>query len=105
MTHSLGGILVRQYLSRYEISRLGRVVMLGPPNQGSEVVDILGDLQLFRWLNGPAGQQLSTLPDSVPNQLGPATYPVGIITGSRSINPSPPNASIFFSSFFRCARF
>jgi triacylglycerol lipase len=86
VTHSLGGILVRSYLSRHAIPNLGRVVMLGPPNHGSEVVDKLGSWWLFRKLNGPAGSELGTGPDSTPNRLGPATFPVGIIAGDRSIN-------------------
>ena len=86
VTHSMGGILVRQYLSMHTIPQLGRVVMLGPPNQGSEVVDELGDWALFEWLNGAAGQQLGTGVDSVPLQLGPATFDVGIIAGTHSIN-------------------
>ena len=56
VTHSLGGILVRQYLSTKEIAELGRVVMLGPPNQGSAAVDELGGVPGFDWLNGPAGR-------------------------------------------------
>ena len=60
--------------------------MLGPPNQGSEVVDELGDLRLFTAINGPAGRQLGTGPDSVPSALGPVDYPVGVIAGDRSIN-------------------
>lgn len=86
VTHSLGGILVRSYLSRHSITNLGRVVMLGPPNQGSEVVDKLGAWWLFRKLNGPAGNELGTDTNSTPNQLGAATFCVGIIAGSRSIN-------------------
>ena len=62
-------------------NNLGRVVMLSPPNGGSEVVDELKDLWYFSWHNGPAGQQLSTADDSLPNQLGPVDYPVGVITG------------------------
>jgi pimeloyl-ACP methyl ester carboxylesterase len=86
VTHSLGGILVRDYLSRHTIAHLGRVVMLGPPNRGSEIVDRLGSWWLFRALNGPAGGELGTAADSVPNRLGPATCSVGIVAGDRSIN-------------------
>jgi len=86
VTHSLGGILVRSYLARHEIPSLGRVVMLAPPNQGSEVVDKLGNWWLFRKINGPAGNELGTGKNSTPNKLGPATFPVGIIAGDRSIN-------------------
>ncbi len=86
VTHSLGGILVRSYLARHALPSLGRVVMLAPPNQGSEVVDKLGGMLVFKWINGPAGNELGTDTRSTPNQLGPATYPVGIIAGDRSIN-------------------
>lgn len=86
VTHSLGGILVRHYLDGHAVPRLGRIVMLGPPNRGSEVVDELGDLQLFAWINGPAGRQLGTDAHSAPNRLGPVGYPVGVIAGDRSIN-------------------
>ena len=86
VTHSLGGILVRSYLSRHEIPKLGRVVMLAPPNQGSEVVDKLGWFFLFKWINGPAGNELGTNSNSIPNKLGAANFPVGIIAGDRSIN-------------------
>jgi len=86
VTHSLGGIMVRSYLARHDIPNLGRVVMLGPPNQGSEVVDKLGWGWLFRKLNGPAGNELGTGPDSTPNRLGPANFCLGVIAGDRSIN-------------------
>jgi len=86
VTHSLGGILVRSYLSRHTIPKLGRVVMLGPPNQGSEVVDKLGSWWLFKKLNGPAGDELGTDTNSTPNKLGPANFCVGVIAGDRSIN-------------------
>ncbi|HLZ53724.1 MAG TPA: alpha/beta hydrolase [Verrucomicrobiae bacterium] len=86
VTHSLGGILVRSYLARHSVPSLGRVVMLAPPNRGSEVVDKLGWLFLFKWINGPAGNELGTNTNSTPNRLGPATYPVGVIAGDRSIN-------------------
>jgi triacylglycerol lipase len=86
VTHSMGGILVRSYFSRYKNDNLGRVVMLGPPNQGTELVDRLGKLWLFQRINGPAGNELSTSPDSTPNQLGPVGFELGVIAGDRSIN-------------------
>ena len=87
VTHSLGGILVRQYLSGHEIEGLGRVVMLGPPNQGSDAVDELEDVPGFDWLNGPAGRQLGKGDDSVPLRLGPADFELGVIAGNRTIDP------------------
>lgn len=86
VTHSLGGIMVRSYFARHSLPSLGRVVMLAPPNQGSEVVDKLGWTFAFKWLNGPAGIELGTDTNSVPNRLGPVTYPVGVIAGDLSIN-------------------
>jgi triacylglycerol lipase len=86
--HSLGAILIRDYLARHELPEVGRVVMLGPPNQGSEVVDKLGSWWLFRKINGPAGNELGTSPDSAPNRIAPlhSNIAVGIIAGNRSIN-------------------
>ncbi len=87
VTHSLGGILVRDLLSRHQAPELGRVVMLAPPNQGSEVVDRIGHWRAFKMINGPAGDQLGTAKTSPPLALGKVDYPVGIIAGDRSINP------------------
>ncbi len=87
VTHSLGGILLRQFLAGNELEELGRVVMLAPPNQGSNAVDELDHLPGFDWLNGPAGRQLGKGENSVPLRLGPADFEVGIIAGSRTIDP------------------
>lgn len=90
VTHSLGGILLRQYLKDHGTpALLGRVVMLAPPNAGSEVVDHLRKWAIYRRINGPAGLQLGTDANSVPRALGalPASAEVGVIAGNRTLNP------------------
>jgi hypothetical protein len=86
VTHSMGGILLRQYLQDNVIANLGRVVMMGPPNQGSQVVDNIKDVPGFEAFNGPAGMQLGTGKQDVPKQLGPVNFELGIIAGTSSIN-------------------
>jgi len=87
VTHSMGGILLRQYLSENTIENMGRTVMLGPPNKGSEIVDKLGEVPGFEFINGPAGMQLGTNDESIPNSLGAVDFELGIIAGTRSFNP------------------
>jgi triacylglycerol esterase/lipase EstA (alpha/beta hydrolase family) len=60
VTHSMGGLVVRSYLSRHKPDNLGRVVMLVPPNKGSKVADTLHDFWLYEEFFGPAGQELTT---------------------------------------------
>ena len=87
VTHSLGGIVVRYYLKNHKLPNLGRVVMISPPNQGSELVDSLGESYFFKKLNGPAGTQLGTDKHSVPLSLGPVDFELGVIAGNRTFNP------------------
>lgn len=87
LTHSMGGILLRYYLSKKTIKNLGRTVMLAPPNRGSEIVDKIGHWKLFYLCNGPAGLQLGTDQNSIPRQLGKLDFETGIITGNKSWNP------------------
>jgi pimeloyl-ACP methyl ester carboxylesterase len=86
VTHSIGGILLRYENERAPISDLGRVVMLGPPNQGSEVIDITKDWPGVAAFGGAAGLQLGTDETSIPSQLGPVDFELGVIAGTGTIN-------------------
>ncbi len=87
ITHSLGGILLRYYVREHGIEELGRVVMLGPPNQGSQIVDGLLAVPGFRFIGGPAGVTLGTGEGSIIESLGPVDFDLGVIAGSKNINP------------------
>ena len=85
VTHSMGGIILRQIMNADPLPNLGRVVMLSPPNQGSELVDKLSRFGILR-INGPACMQLSASPDSFVRNLGEVTFELGVITGNKPLN-------------------
>jgi len=85
--HSMGGLLARVYVAKYRPARLGRVVLLGTPNGGSELADFLEPLGIYRWFFGPAGLQLTTQPEQALASLPALDYPVGIVAGNRSLYP------------------
>ena len=87
VTHSMGGIVLRYYLAEHEMMNLGRVVMLSPPNQGSEIADWVAENEFLQRILGPSAEQLGTGPESLPNQLGPVNFELGIIAGNRTLNP------------------
>lgn len=100
VTHSLGGILLRYYEQHYGIVELARVVMLGPPNHGSELVDGLKAIPGFRFLTGPTGSTLGTTETGLTHTLESVDFDLGVIAGTTNINPlnlllmSGPNDSI-----------
>jgi hypothetical protein len=61
--------------------------MLGTPNGGSEVADLLQRSSLYRSFYGPAGLQLTTQQDDTLALLPPVDYAVGIVAGTRALDP------------------
>ncbi len=87
VTHSFGGILLRYCLKEHPLPNVGRVVMLSPPNGGSELADLLCKIPLARRVAGPNRPRIGTDPGDLPARLGPVGFELGVITGDRSINP------------------
>lgn len=85
--YSMGGLLARAYIHKHRPAQLGRVVMAGTPNGGSEVADFLKSWRLYRRLYGPAGQQLITDQSAFSALLGAVDYELGIIAGDRTVDP------------------
>ena len=85
--HSMGGLITRTYLTTYKdeipAEKMGRVVMLGTPNGGSEVADFLHENPLYQWVFGPAGQELTTKAQNKDSTSLP-WYDLGIIAGTQN---------------------
>lgn len=89
VTHSLGGLVARALIAAHRPERLGRVVMLAPPNQGSELADLLSRLHLS-WVLGASGAYLRTTRTGAEQAaLGTIDYPVGVIAGDRALLSVP----------------
>ncbi|MBY3119327.1 esterase/lipase family protein [Rhizobium laguerreae] len=85
--YSMGGLIVRAFLRNYRPANLGRVVMVGTPNNGSQIADFLKNWPLYRKVYGPAGQQLITDQTAMTELFGIVDYELGIIAGNRTIDP------------------
>ena len=90
VTHSMGGIVLRRWLATQpRPDNLGHVVMLAPPNAGSEVTDRLRSFPPYHWIIGVNAGRLGTRPTDLPATLGPwpaDAPPLGIIAGDRTFN-------------------
>ncbi len=99
VTHSMGGIVLRQYLQNHSIENLGKIVMIAPPNHGSAWSDRLGDWKIAQWIMGPALPELKTgesgVPDSLPSRLSPTANPeFGIIAGNGRFGENDGKVSV-----------
>jgi triacylglycerol esterase/lipase EstA (alpha/beta hydrolase family) len=82
--YSMGGLVIRAYLTKYRPTILNRVIMLGTPNQGSEISDFLKDNWIYKKLYGPAGQQLITDQTEFKDIFGQVDYELGVIAGEST---------------------
>ena len=87
VSYSMGGLLARGLLNKYRPKNLGRVVMLAPPNAGSEATDFWKDKWIYKFIYGPAGQQMTTDQLDLKKFFGKIDYELGVIAGDRSIDP------------------
>lgn len=81
----MGGIMLREYLAGHTVTNLGRVVMLAPPNHGSELANRLRKSAVGRWILGPAGCELGTGASALPERLGPAHFHLGVIAADSPL--------------------
>lgn len=91
----MGNILCRHAIGHWQkngdpkqvLSRLNRVVMLGPPNHGSAFASGLSKLGLFETVTGKSGLQLGPSWDSFCDSLGTPPCPFAIVVGDVSFSP------------------
>jgi len=87
ITHSLGGIILRMLLANEVSWQTGRIVMLAPPNGGSEIADWANRHPPLQRFLGPAGAALGSRghPAQLPNI--PSHIETAVIMGNRSCIP------------------
>ncbi len=84
--HSLGNLVVRSWLGQADathLDRLDRVVMLGPPNQGSELARMASQVWMLAALSQGAARDLVVDWDQIAPTLPAPTCPFGIVAGGR----------------------
>lgn len=83
VTHSMGGLVVRSWLNQGGDPRARCLVMMGTPNKGAEVADVLRDWHLYRFILGPAGQQLVADRSGAISRLPVPEIPFAVIAGGK----------------------
>ena len=89
VAHSMGNIVVRHLIADLQrdgdpqalLPRMGKMVMLGPPNQGSDVARQLGRLGLFEVVTGQGGMELGPAWDAFQHRLAVPPIPFMIVAG------------------------
>ncbi len=89
--HSLGNIVVRHYLAdetdlatgRKPDPRIRRIVMLAPPNHGSQVAEKFGGLKPIVWVAGESLEMLGPKWKTLEPRLATPACEFGILTGGR----------------------
>jgi hypothetical protein len=83
VTHSLGGIILRNAFKGGVPSNMGNTVMFGPPNKGCQHIDNFSWLPFFSRIWGKPAKELGTSSKSMPNQLPPINFHCGVIAGTK----------------------
>jgi pimeloyl-ACP methyl ester carboxylesterase len=83
VVHSMGGLLVRTYLVEHCDHRIQRMVMLGVPNYGANMANLMQSNPLFKLIYGPAGQQLVQGPEGFIAALPTPEFEFAVIAGAR----------------------
>jgi len=83
VVHSMGGLVVRQSLVTRKDPRIGKLVMLGVPNHGANLANMLKDYTLFKTVYGPAGQQLIEDAGGFIAGLPTPEFPFAVIAGGK----------------------
>jgi hypothetical protein len=84
--YSMGCLILRQLLAQFAVQNMGNIVLIAPPNHGSQVADFLENNFLYRYFYGPAGLELTT--SFAKNSPFPSlVHPFGVIAGNLCIDP------------------
>ena len=85
--HSLGGLVIRAYLQNnprvFNGNTLGKVVLIGTPNKGSELANHLNGSWLMH-IAGGVSQSLITGSKSLGNTINELDIDLGVIAGAKA---------------------